>query len=52
MKGQKSVSTMSDYQEVDGMYFPVFNEHDGTRNEEIKKGILNLQLILYAFPAQ
>jgi hypothetical protein len=22
MKGQKSVSTMSDYQEVDGVYFP------------------------------
>jgi hypothetical protein len=51
MKGQKSVSNewlSRSWRNV----FPVFNEHDGTRNEEIKKGILNLQLILYAFPAQ
>lgn len=39
-KGQLSVSTMSDYQEVDGMYFP-FSMNQGGQPMKIKKVTLN-----------
>ncbi|HRE78274.1 MAG TPA: outer membrane lipoprotein-sorting protein [Flavobacterium sp.] len=40
MKGQMSVSTMSDYQEVEGMYFP-FSMNQGGQPMKIKKVTLN-----------
>jgi outer membrane lipoprotein-sorting protein len=39
-KGQMSVTTMSDYQEVDGMYFP-FSMNQGGQPMKIKKVTLN-----------
>ena len=40
MKGQMSVTTMSDYQEVEGMYFP-FSMNQGGQPMKIKKVTLN-----------
>jgi outer membrane lipoprotein-sorting protein len=40
MKGQMSVSTMSDYQEVEGMYFP-FSMNQGGQPMKIKKVTFN-----------
>ncbi|MGL2999606.1 outer membrane lipoprotein-sorting protein [Flavobacterium sp. RSSB_23] len=53
MKGQKSVSTMSDYQEVDGIYFP-FAVNEGGQSMKVKKITLNptVDAKAYAFPAQ
>jgi hypothetical protein len=52
-KGQKSTSTMSDYQEVDGIYFP-FSMNQGGQVLKVKKVILNptLDSKIYVFPAQ
>ncbi|CAM2917954.1 hypothetical protein SAMN05444143_10721 [Flavobacterium succinicans] len=52
-KGQKSISTMSDYQEVDGIYFP-FAMNQGGQTMTVKKVILNpsVDAKAYAFPAQ
>jgi hypothetical protein len=52
-KGQKSTSTMSDYQEVDGIYFP-FSMNEGGQVVKVKKVILNptVDPKVYAFPAQ
>jgi hypothetical protein len=52
-KGQKSTSTMSDYQEVDGIYFP-FSMNQGGQVVKVKKIILNptVDSKIYAFPAQ
>ena len=52
-KGQKSISTMSDYQEVDGIYFP-FSINEGGQVVKVKKVILNptVDPKIYAFPAQ
>lgn len=52
-KGQKSVSTMSDYQEVDGIYFP-FSMNQGGQEMKIKKVTLNptVDAKAFAFPAQ
>ena len=47
-KGQKSVSTMSDYQEVDGMYFP-FAMNMGGQDMKIKKVTLNPTVLDTAF---
>jgi outer membrane lipoprotein-sorting protein len=53
MKGQKSVSTMSDYQEVDGMYFP-FSMNMMGQEMKIKKVTLNPTVAesAFTFPAQ
>jgi hypothetical protein len=52
-KGQKSVSTMSDYQEVDGIYFP-FAMNQGGQEMKVKKITLNptVDPKAFAFPAQ
>ncbi len=52
-KGQKSVSTMSDYQEVDGIYFP-FSMNQGGQEMKVKKVTLNpvVDAKAFAFPAQ
>ncbi len=52
-KGQKSTSTMSDYQEVDGIYFP-FSMNQGGQAMKVKKIILNptVDSKIYVFPAQ
>lgn len=52
-KGQKSTSTMSDFQEVDGIYFP-FSMNQGGQVMKVKKIILNptVDSKIYAFPAQ
>jgi hypothetical protein len=52
-KGQKSVSTMSDYQEVDGIYFP-FSMNQGGQEMKVKKVTLNpvIDAKAFAFPAQ
>ena len=52
MKGQKSVSTMSDYQEVDGLFFP-FAMNMGGQDLKIKKITLNpaIDNKAFAFPA-
>lgn len=52
-KGQKSISTMSDYQEVDGIYFP-FSINEGGQVVKVKKVIVNptVDPKIYAFPAQ
>ena len=42
MKGEKSLSTMSDYQEVDGLYFP-FAMNQGGQDLKIKKITLFLR---------
>jgi hypothetical protein len=53
MKGKKSSSTMSDYQEVDGIYFP-FAMNQGGQNMKIKKISLNptIENKAFDFPAQ
>lgn len=53
MKGQKSVSTMSDYQEVDGIYFP-FSMNQGGQEMKIKKISFNpvVEDKAFAFPAE
>ncbi len=48
MKGQKSVSTMSDYQEVDGVYFP-FSMNMGGQTLKVKKITLNPTVAETAF---
>jgi hypothetical protein len=52
-KGQKSTSTMSDYQEVDGIYFP-FAMNQGGQELKIKKISTNPQVDAkaFAFPAE
>ncbi len=40
MKGQKSTSTMSDYQEVNGLFFP-FSMNQGGQDMKVKKITLN-----------
>ena len=52
MKGQKAVSTMSDYQEVDGLYFP-FAINSGGQDLKVKKITLNpvIEDSAFAFPA-
>jgi hypothetical protein len=53
MKGQKSVATMSDYQEVDGIYFP-FSMNQGGQEMKIKKIFINpvVEDKAFAFPAE
>ncbi len=53
MKGQKSTSTMSDYQEVDGIYFP-FAMNQGGQELKIKKIATNPQVDTkaFAFPTE
>ncbi|HEU4496679.1 MAG TPA: outer membrane lipoprotein-sorting protein, partial [Flavobacterium sp.] len=53
MKGQKLISTMSDYQEVDGLYFPFSITQSGSPIK-IKKIILNpvVDAKSFAFPVQ
>ncbi|UQD57626.1 outer membrane lipoprotein-sorting protein [Flavobacterium sp. K5-23] len=53
MKGQKAVSTMSDYQEVDGIYFP-FSMNMGGQTMKIKKITLNPTVAetSFAFPTE
>lgn len=53
MKGQKSTSTMSDYQEVEGLYFP-FSMNQFGQNMKVKKITLNpaYDEKAFAFPAQ
>lgn len=52
-KGQKALSTMSDYQEVEGIYFP-FAMNQGGQAMTVKKIVLNptVDAKAYAFPAQ
>jgi hypothetical protein len=52
-KGQKSISTMSDYQEVDGVYFP-FSMNQGGQDMKVKKVTLNptIDPKAFAFPVQ
>ena len=47
-KGQKSTSTMSDYQEVDGIYFP-FSMNQGGQELKVKKISTNPQVDEKAF---
>ncbi len=53
MKGQKSTSTMSDYQEVDGVFFPYAMTRFG-QPLKVKKITLNpvVDAKVFAFPAQ
>jgi len=53
MKGEKSLSTMSDYQEVDGLYFP-FAMNQGGQDLKIKKISLNpvVEEKAFAFPTE
>ncbi|WP_309609382.1 outer membrane lipoprotein-sorting protein [Flavobacterium sp.] len=53
MKGQKSTSTMSDYQEVDGLFFP-FSISQFGQPLKVKKITLNpvVDAKTFAFPAQ
>ena len=53
MKGQKSTSTMSDYQEVEGVYFP-FSMNQGGQDLKVTKITLNpvIDQKEYAFPAE
>jgi uncharacterized Zn ribbon protein len=53
MKGQKSLSTMSDYQEVDGIYFP-FAMNQGGQPLKVKKISTNpvVDAKMFEFPAQ
>lgn len=52
MKGQMNVSTMSDYQEVDGLYFPFALSMAG-QGIQLKDVILNPEVdsAIFAFPA-
>ena len=51
MKGQMNKTTLSDYEEVDGLYFP-FSMNMGGQVISIKKIILNpeIDLAMFAFP--
>jgi len=51
MKGQMSKTTLSDYEEVDGLYFP-FSMNMGGQAITIKKVILNpeIDMAMFAFP--
>jgi hypothetical protein len=51
MKGQMSSSTFSDYQEVDGLYFPFSIETQG-QGVTIKEIIVNpeIDMTMFAFP--
>ncbi len=53
MKGEKSLSTMSDYQEVDGLFFP-FSMNQGGQDLKIKKITLNPTIDdkAFAFPTE
>lgn len=53
MKGQKSISTMSDYQEVDGIFFP-FSMNQGGQEMKIKKISFNpvVDDAAFSFPAE
>jgi hypothetical protein len=53
MKGKKSASTMSDYQEVEGIYFP-FALNEGGQEMKIKKISLNPTVVntVFDFPAK
>ena len=53
MKGQKSVSTMSDYQEVDGIYFP-FAMNQGGQDMKVTKISFNpvVDDKAFAFPTE
>ena len=53
MKGQKSVSTMSDYQEVDGIYFP-FSMNQGGQDMKVTKISFNpvVDDKAFVFPAE
>lgn len=53
MKGQKSVSTMSDYQEVDGIYFP-FSMNQGGQEMKVTKISFNpiVDDKAFAFPTE
>ena len=53
MKGQKSVSTMSDYQEVDGIYFP-FSMNQGGQDLKVTKISFNpvVDDKAFAFPTE
>lgn len=53
MKGQKSVSTMSDYQEVDGIYFP-FSMNQGGQDLKVTKISFNptVDEKAFAFPTE
>ncbi len=53
MKGQKSVSTMSDYQEVDGIFFP-FSMNQGGQDLKVKKISFNpvVDEKAFAFPTE
>lgn len=52
MKGQMNVSTMSDYQEVNGLYFP-FALSMGGQGIQLKEIVLNPEVdsAMFAFPA-
>jgi hypothetical protein len=52
MKGQMNISTMSDYQEVDGLYFP-FALSMGGQAIQLKEITLNPEIdaAMFAFPA-
>ncbi len=53
MKGQKSNSTMSDYQEVEGIYFP-FSMNQGGQEMKVKKVTINpvIDEKLFQFPTK
>lgn len=53
MKGQKSISTMSDYQEVDGIYFP-FSMNQGGQDMKVTKISFNpiVDDKAFAFPTE
>ncbi|CAM3418249.1 outer membrane lipoprotein-sorting protein [Aequorivita lipolytica] len=52
MKGQMNVSTMSDYQEVDGLYFPFALSMAG-QGIQLKEVVLNpeIDVAMFTFPA-
>lgn len=52
MKGQMNVNTMSDYQEVNGLYFP-FALSMGGQGIQLKEVVLNpeIDMAMFAFPA-
>ena len=51
MKGQMSKTTLSDYEEVDGLYFP-FSMNMGGQTITIKNIVLNPEVTdaMFAFP--
>ncbi|KXO00168.1 signal peptide protein [Aequorivita aquimaris] len=52
MKGQMNISTMSDYQEVDGLYFP-FSLSMGGQAIQLKEIVINPEIddAMFVFPA-